>query len=255
MSMTSSATRSRLQDKIAVLFGAGGEVGAQVADEFARQGARVFLSGRTVDHVQAVADAIPDDGAVADVAELDALDDAAVDAYLGRVVAGQGRIDIFFNAMGPQASEYGNATSTMDLPVEKFMLPISTIVASQFITARAAARHMAGRGSGVVVLLSGTPSRGTANTSAIGAAFGALEITHEIPGGRPRPPRRTSGLHAHDGHGRDPRHTTDLRARRQDHGRPQGEGGRDRDHEGRARSFTDPRRASLARGVAVGTVP
>ena len=175
MSMTSRATGSRLQDKIAVLFGAGGEVGAQVADEFARQGARVFLSGRTVDHVQAVADAIPDDGAVADVAELDALDDAAVDAYLGRVVAGQRRIDIVFNAMGPQASEYGNATSTMDLPVEKFMLPISTIVASQFITARAAARHMAGRGSGVVVLLSGTPSRGTANTSAIGAAFGALE--------------------------------------------------------------------------------
>jgi NAD(P)-dependent dehydrogenase (short-subunit alcohol dehydrogenase family) len=55
------------------------------------------------------------------------------------------------------------------------MLPISTMVASQFITARAAARHMAGRGSGVVVLLSGTPSRGTPNTSAIGAAFGALE--------------------------------------------------------------------------------
>src|SRR5918994_4398865 len=72
-------------------------------------------------------------------------------------------------------SEYDNATSTMDLPVEKFMLPISTIVASQFITARAAARHLVGRGSGVVVLLSGTPSRGTANTSAIGAAFGALE--------------------------------------------------------------------------------
>jgi 3-oxoacyl-[acyl-carrier protein] reductase len=175
MSVTTTATRSGLQDRIAILFGAGGEVGAQVADEFARQGARVFLSGRTVDRVQAVADAIADDRAVADVAELDALDDAAVDAYLGRVVAGEGRIDIVFNAMGPQASEYDNATSTMDLPVEKFMLPISTIVASQFITARAAARHMAGRGSGVVVFLSGTPSRGAANTSAIGAAFGALE--------------------------------------------------------------------------------
>lgn len=175
MSLTSIATGSRLQDKIAVLFGAGGEVGAQVAEEFARQGARLFLSGRTVDHVQAVADAIPDDKAVADVGELDALDEAAVNAYLERVVAGEGRIDIVFNAMGPQASEYGNATSTMDLPLEKFMLPISTIVASQFVTARAAARHLVGRGSGVVVFLSATPSRGGPNTSAIGAAYGALE--------------------------------------------------------------------------------
>ena len=175
MSMTSSATGSRLQDKIAVLFGAGGEVGAQVADEFARQGARLFLSGRTLDHVHAVADAIPDGKAVTDVAGLDALDEEAVNAYLERVVAAEGRIDVVFNAMGPQANEYGNATPTMDLPVEKFMLPMNTMVASQFITARAASRHMAGRGSGVVVFLSGTPSRGTANTSAIGAAFGALE--------------------------------------------------------------------------------
>ncbi|HZA87559.1 MAG TPA: SDR family oxidoreductase [Acidimicrobiales bacterium] len=173
--MTSSATGSRLQDKIAVLFGAGGEVGAQVADEFARQGARLFLSGRTLDHVHAVADAIPDGKAVTDVAGLDALDEEAVNAYLERVVAAEGRIDVVFNAMGPQANEYGNATPTMDLPVEKFMLPMNTMVASQFITARAASRHMAGRGSGVVVFLSGTPSRGTANTSAIGAAFGALE--------------------------------------------------------------------------------
>jgi 3-oxoacyl-[acyl-carrier protein] reductase len=175
VSVTSNATGSRLRHKIAVLFGAGGEVGAQVAEEFARQGARLLLSGRTVDRVQAVADAIPDDGAVADVAELDALDEAAVNAYLGRVVAAEGGIDIVFNAMGPQATEYGNATSTMELPVEKFMLPISTIVASQFITARAAARHLVGRGSGVVVFLSATPSRGAANTSAIGAAYGALE--------------------------------------------------------------------------------
>jgi 3-oxoacyl-[acyl-carrier protein] reductase len=156
VSPTRVATGSRLQDKIAVIFGAGGEVGAAVANAFARQGARVFLSGRTVAHVKAVADAIPDGGAVAGVAE-------------------DGRIDIVFNAMGPQAAEYGNATSTMDLPVEKFLLPISTIVASNFITARAAAHHLLRQGAGVVVFLSGTPSQGTANTTAIGAAFGALE--------------------------------------------------------------------------------
>jgi NAD(P)-dependent dehydrogenase (short-subunit alcohol dehydrogenase family) len=87
-----------------------------------------------------------------------------------------GRLDIVFNAMGPQPTEYRNGTSTMDLPVERFMLPIDTIVPSLFITARSAARHMGREGSGVLIFLSGTPSRGVApNTSAIGAAFGAVE--------------------------------------------------------------------------------
>ena len=81
-----------------------------------------------------------------------------------------------FNAMGPQPIEYGNATSTMELPVEQFMLPITSIVQSQFIAARSAAKHMMRERSGVLVFLSGTLSRGISpNTSAIGATFGAVE--------------------------------------------------------------------------------
>lgn len=174
MSMT-TATGSRLQGKIAAIFGAGGEVGAAVANEFAAQGAHLFLSGRTRSRVQNVADAIRGNGWTAAVAELNALDDDAVTSYIDRVVAEAGRLDIVFNAVGPQPIEYDNATSTMDLSVDKFMLPISTIVASQFITARSAARHMVRQGSGVVIFLSATVSQGTSNTSAIGAAYGALE--------------------------------------------------------------------------------
>jgi NAD(P)-dependent dehydrogenase (short-subunit alcohol dehydrogenase family) len=91
------------------------------------------------------------------------------------VVATAGRIDIMFNAMGPQAVEYRNATSTLELPVEAFMLPMTTIVRSQFITARATARHFVRAGSGVIVFLTATPSQGLANTAAIGAAYGAIE--------------------------------------------------------------------------------
>jgi 3-oxoacyl-[acyl-carrier protein] reductase len=164
---TTTTVEARLQDKVAVVFGAGGEVGAAVATEFALRGARLHLSSRTKPHVKPVGSAA--------VAELDALDEQAVHQYLDEVVATEGRIDVVFNAMGPQATDYGNATSTMTLPVEKFLLPISTIVASQFITARSAARHLLKQRSGVVVFLSATPSRGAANTSAIGAAYGALE--------------------------------------------------------------------------------
>jgi 3-oxoacyl-[acyl-carrier protein] reductase len=172
---TDDQVTSRLEGKIAVIFGAGGEVGAAVAKEFAAQGARLFLSGRTASPVQAVADAISADGQTAAV-ELDALDEDAVNRHIDQVVDTAGRVDIVFNAMGPQPTEYSNATSTMDLPVEKFMLPVTRIVASQFITARSAARHMVREGSGVLILLSATVSRGVApNTSAISAAYGAVE--------------------------------------------------------------------------------
>jgi 3-oxoacyl-[acyl-carrier protein] reductase len=49
------------------------------------------------------------------------------------------------------------------------------IVRSQFITARAAARHFVSEGAGVIVFLTATPSQGLSNTSAIGAAYGAIE--------------------------------------------------------------------------------
>jgi 3-oxoacyl-[acyl-carrier protein] reductase len=173
---TDDQVTSRLEGKIAVIFGAGGEVGAAVAKEFAAQGARLFLSGRTASPVQAVADAISADGQTAAAVELDALEEDAVNRHIDQVVDTAGRVDIVFNAMGPQPTEYSNATSTMDLPVEKFMLPVTRIVASQFITARSAARHMVREGSGVLILLSATVSRGVApNTSAISAAYGAVE--------------------------------------------------------------------------------
>lgn len=142
MSSITAATRPRrLGHKTAVIFGAGGEIGSAVATELAAQGARVFLSGRTKTRVQQLAQAISSRGETAAASEIDALDEDTVTRYLDDVVATAGRIDILFNAMGPQAMEYRNATSTLELPIEAFMLPITMLVRSQFITARAAARE------------------------------------------------------------------------------------------------------------------
>ena len=50
-----SGTRARmLENKCAVVFGAGGSIGAAVAKEFAAEGARVFLAGRTKASLEAV---------------------------------------------------------------------------------------------------------------------------------------------------------------------------------------------------------
>ncbi len=172
---TASKSTSLLQNKHAVIFGASGAIGQAVAKEFAAQGATVFLSGRRLAAVEQVAASIQQDGGLAYAAEVDALDEQAVQTYLDRVAQQAESIDILLNVTGPQPKDYGNGTSTLELPLEQYMLPLSTLVPSQFITARAAARHMVQQHSGVILFVTASPARGMANGSAIGSAFGAME--------------------------------------------------------------------------------
>ena len=93
-----------LKNKVAVIYGAGGAVGSAVAAAFAKEGARVFLTGRTAAKVEAVARKIVSDGGVAEADEVDALDEALIEKHLDSVVSKAGGIDISFNAIGVPAS-------------------------------------------------------------------------------------------------------------------------------------------------------
>jgi NAD(P)-dependent dehydrogenase (short-subunit alcohol dehydrogenase family) len=167
---------SLLQGKSAVVFGGGGSIGAAVAKELAFNGAEVFLAGRSAPRVEAVADQIVAAGGLAYADVVDALDVAAVDQYVESVTRRAGRLDVEFNATGPRVSEYANGKPAMDVPVEEFMVPLDTVLRSQFTTARAAARQMVKQGSGVIIFLTGSPAKPhTPGTHGIGAAFGAVE--------------------------------------------------------------------------------
>ena len=67
-----------LEKKNAIVYGAGGGIGGGVARTFAREGARVFLAGRTAEPMEAVAADIRSAGGSAEVAVLDATDERAV---------------------------------------------------------------------------------------------------------------------------------------------------------------------------------
>jgi NAD(P)-dependent dehydrogenase (short-subunit alcohol dehydrogenase family) len=172
---TVSTSTSLLQNKHAVIFGAGGAVGTAVAKEFAAQGAIVYLSGRRLAPVEHLAASIHGDGGTAYAAEVDALDEQAVQTYLESVAQQAGSIDILLNVTGPQPKDYGNGTSTLDLPLEQYLLPLSTLVPSQFITARAVARQMIQQRAGVILFVTAPPAVGGEAVSAIGSAFGAME--------------------------------------------------------------------------------
>jgi len=140
-----------LENKVAVIYGAGGPIGGAVAHAFAREGARLFLAGRTRTKLETVAEEIRSNGGTVDTANVNALDERAVDEYVDALVEQAGHIDISFNLIS-----YGDVQEPLlEISVEDFLQPITTAMRAQFLTSRAAARHMVRRGSGVILHFGG----------------------------------------------------------------------------------------------------
>jgi NAD(P)-dependent dehydrogenase (short-subunit alcohol dehydrogenase family) len=170
-----------LKDKVAVIYGAGGAIGGAVARAFAGEGARLFLTGRHLAPVAAVARDIVSGGASAEGAEVDTLDEQAVDKHLQSVIDRAGRVDISFNAIGsPDTAILG--VPLVELDVEKFSQPITMYTRSYFLTARLAARRMIPNKSGVIMTVSTLHSRtGLPQVGGYGAAQAAKEaLTRDL---------------------------------------------------------------------------
>ena len=145
-----------LENKNAVIYGGGGTIGGAVARAFAREGARVFLAGRTPATLETVAEEIRSAGGRAESAQVDALDEQAVDEHADAVAADAGGIDISFNLI---AHPYTHGTALAEMAVDDFMAPVQTAARTTFLTARAAARHMIPRRSGVILAFGGPGDR------------------------------------------------------------------------------------------------
>jgi NAD(P)-dependent dehydrogenase (short-subunit alcohol dehydrogenase family) len=170
-----------LKDKVAVIYGAGGGIGGAVARAFAREGAKVFLAGRNLAPVEVVAKEVVSAGRYAVAAEVDALDEQAVDEHLQTVIDEAGRVDISFNAVGiPDARILG--VPLVDLDIEQFCLPITTYTTSYFLTARLAARRMVANKSGVIMRVTTLHSRtGLPLVGGYGPAMAAMEaLTRDL---------------------------------------------------------------------------
>jgi NAD(P)-dependent dehydrogenase (short-subunit alcohol dehydrogenase family) len=170
-----------LKDKIAVIYGAGGAVGGAVARAFAREGAKLFLTGRLRAPVDLVVKDIVSAGGYAEAAEVDALDEQAVDTHLQSVIDTAGRVDISFDAVGiPSTKLLGVPLAELD--VEQFSLPITIYTRSYFLTARLAARRMVANQSGVIMTVTTLQSRsGFPTAGGFGPAMAAKEaLTREL---------------------------------------------------------------------------
>lgn len=162
-----------LANKNAVLYGVGDSMGGAIAAAFAEAGARVFLTARHVAKARTVADRIRAAGGRAEVAQVDALDEQAVNAHADEVARTAGSLDISFNLISIGDVQ---GTPLIEMSVDDFLRPICIAMHAQFLTATAAGRIMGRRGSGVVLTLTATPGGiGYPLTGGFGPACAAIE--------------------------------------------------------------------------------
>ena len=105
-----------LQDKNAVIYGASGGIGGAMARAFAADGARVFLTGRTREKLDALAAEIGD---AAEVATFDATDKRAVDEHADAVAA-EGGLHVSVNVI---AHPTKHGTPMVEMDVDEFLQP------------------------------------------------------------------------------------------------------------------------------------
>jgi 3-oxoacyl-[acyl-carrier protein] reductase len=166
-------TRMLLERKNAVIYGGAGSVGRAVARAFANEGARVFLAGRTLATLDEVAQELSGAAGTVETAQVDALDERAVDEHADAVAEKAGGIDVSFNAIS-HGDVHGVPLAEMSF--EDFARPISVAMRAQFLTTRAAARHMTRQASGVIMAITATTARlAIPDIGGTGVTFDAIE--------------------------------------------------------------------------------
>lgn len=134
-----------------MIHGGGGAIGGAAALVFAREGARVFLAGRTLGPLEQVAERIRALGGAVQIDVVDALDPLAVAAHAERVAKRAGRIDVVLNAIG---ITHVQGKSFTEQTLDEFEAPVHGYVRAHFIIAQAASRYMVGQRAGVILSLS-----------------------------------------------------------------------------------------------------
>lgn len=145
-----------LQSKNVVLYGAGGRLGRGIARHFAREGARVFVTGHTRGPLDELAASIRSSGGKADAAVVDATDPRAVASHADMVVHEAGSIDVSWNLIRRGDIQ---GKPLLDMEPDEILSPISIGVRSNIVTAQAAARRM--KPGGVILMITSGSSEVT----------------------------------------------------------------------------------------------
>lgn len=134
---------------VALVTGAGTGIGAAIAHRLSADGYAVAVNARSAEDAAPTVDAIEQEGGTA----VAVVGDVSVEADVRRIVAEcverLGRLDVAVNNAAVQDEQ-----PFLDITLESWNAQLATDLTAVFLVTRESARHMAGRGSGVVVNVS-----------------------------------------------------------------------------------------------------
>ena len=133
----------RLQDKVALITGAGSGIGRATAERFAEEGAKVVAADLKAETAQATADAI---GGDAFGVGIDVTDRASIAAVIEETVGRFGGLDVLVCNAGVTI-----VGSVMDLSEEQWDKELDTNLKSVFLCAKEAWPHLEARGGGSIL--------------------------------------------------------------------------------------------------------
>jgi len=132
------ASSPQSPSKIALVTGAGGGIGKQVAIALALAGYAVALAGRRAELLEATAPELTKTGAKALVVQTDVTDPAAVRALFTKTSDAFGRLDLLFNNAGVS----GRAVPLEDLTLEQWKTIVDTNLTGAFLCTQEAFKIM-----------------------------------------------------------------------------------------------------------------
>ncbi|OME54456.1 3-oxoacyl-[acyl-carrier-protein] reductase [Paenibacillus odorifer] len=155
-------TDKRLQDKVAVVTGAGSGIGKATAIRFAQQGAKVYMLDRTPEDSYETKREIESIGGTATVIECDVSNPGLVEESIRKVGEAAEKIDIVFANAGIN----GTWSPIETLEIEDWDQTLDTNLRSTFATVKYAIPHMKENGGSIIITSSINGNRVFSNIGA-----------------------------------------------------------------------------------------
>lgn len=144
-----------LEDKVALITGAGRGIGRAIALAFAREGAHTIVTGRNMTSLAAVADEIRSGGGRAEALSLDVTNDTAAFSVVAEVIGKWGAIDLLVNNAGVITYE----TPVWQATMEQWDEVMDTNLRGMHLVCHAVAPHMISRGQGTIINIGSSSGR------------------------------------------------------------------------------------------------